>query len=261
MLRKKLGIEDGAGKDLRTDSDLFHFTDKFQEPNSSSFCNIFEFIGKVFKYSRWNISTLCKNFYYNLFSRQVDASICKGHYLLFCPHCVVELSRNSKIQVAGRVFFGRSVYRKEQGLTKLLLQSGAMLNIRGNYSFGVGSDIQVLKGGEFIIAGGGDTNMNVEIVCGERIEFKENVYLGRNVCVRDTNGNHYLNRQGYHTSRPVVLGTHAWICDRSVVMPGVRIGAGGIVGANSYVVTNVPSYTMVSGNPAKVVDEEIFWKE
>lgn len=260
-IKKKINCHSVDNSDLCIDDDMFHFNTRSANRNQSSLRNILEYVVRAIKYSRWNVASLYKNFYFNLWSRQVETSIRKGHYLLFCPHCIVDLSPSSKIKVGGLVYFGRSVYRGDCGITKLLLQPGAILDIRGNYSFGVGSDIQVLRGGEFIIEGCGDTNMNVEIVCGEKIEFKEHVYLGRNVCIRDTNGNHYLNRQGYHTSRPVVLGAHTWICDRAVVMPGVHIGAGGIVGANSFVVTNVPSYTMVSGNPAKVVDEDINWKE
>ena len=38
------------------------------------------------------------------------------------------------------------------------------------------------------------------------------------------------------------------------------MGNGAIVGAKSFVVRNVPSYTMVSGHPAEVVDEDVLWK-
>ena len=108
--------------------------------------------------------------------------------------------------------------------------------------------------------GGGDSNINTEIVCGSSITFEPYVFLGRNVIIRDTNGDHYMSRQGYKTSKPVVLGAHAWICDRSTVMPGVHVYPGGIVGASSYVTMDVPAFSLVSGNPAQVVDVELYWK-
>ena len=41
----------------------------------------------------------------------------------------------------------------------------------------------------------------------------------------------------------------------STIMPGVTVGEGAIVGAGSLVVRDVPAWTIVTGNPAKVVKE------
>ena len=43
-------------------------------------------------------------------------------------------------------------------------------------------------------------------------------------------------------------------------MNGVRIGDGAIIGAKSFVISNVPAHAMVSGHPAQIVDEDILWK-
>lgn len=43
-------------------------------------------------------------------------------------------------------------------------------------------------------------------------------------------------------------------------MPGAKIGAGVIVGANSMVSGKIPNFTLVTGSPAEVVDEDIYWK-
>jgi len=228
--------------------------------DSSKWRNIADFCYRISKCSRWHLGTLFQNLYYNIFSKQVETSIARGHFLVLFPHCILELEKTSKILVGGKVFIGNTVHRYEPSYTKIQLRHGALLDIQGPYSFGAGSDIQVFDNAIFTIEGGGDTNMNVEIVCGQNLTFQKFVFLGRNVVIRDTNGEHYINRQGYKTGKSVVIGTHAWICDRSVVMPGVTIGAGGIVGANTHVVSDVPANTMVSGNPAKTVDEEVFWK-
>jgi len=42
---------------------------------------------------------------------------------------------------------------------------------------------------------------------------------------------------------------------RTIVMPGVNIGEGAVVGAGSLVSRDVPSYTVVAGNPIKVIRE------
>lgn len=50
-----------------------------------------------------------------------------------------------------------------------------------------------------------------------------------------------------------VIGNDVWIGYESVVMPGVRIGHGAIVAAKSVVVSDVPPYAVVGGNPAKIL--------
>ena len=46
-----------------------------------------------------------------------------------------------------------------------------------------------------------------------------------------------------------------------MVMPGAKIGVGVIVGARSMVHGKLPNFTLASGMPAEVVDEDIFWKQ
>ena len=50
-----------------------------------------------------------------------------------------------------------------------------------------------------------------------------------------------------------VIGNDVWIGYDSLVMPGVHIGNGAIVAARSVVVNDVPAYSVVGGNPARVI--------
>jgi acetyltransferase-like isoleucine patch superfamily enzyme len=54
-------------------------------------------------------------------------------------------------------------------------------------------------------------------------------------------------------ARPIRIGKNVWIGFESCVLPGVTIGEGSIVGARSVVVEDVPPYTIVAGNPARVI--------
>lgn len=58
-----------------------------------------------------------------------------------------------------------------------------------------------------------------------------------------------------------VIGNDVWIGYESVIMPGVQIGHGAIVAAKSVVVHDVAPYTIVGGNPAKLIrarfDDEV----
>ena len=69
-----------------------------------------------------------------------------------------------------------------------------------------------------------------------------------------------MSRRTFKDKRPVTIGKHSWICEQSTVMPGSKIGAGVIVGACSMVAGKLPNFTLATGTPAEVVDEEIYWK-
>ena len=48
-----------------------------------------------------------------------------------------------------------------------------------------------------------------------------------------------------------VIGNDVWIGQNAVILPGVHIGDGAIIGANSIVGSDVDPFTIVVGNPSK----------
>lgn len=57
----------------------------------------------------------------------------------------------------------------------------------------------------------------------------------------------------YQQKGDTIIGDGAWLGIRSVIMPGVEVGEGAIVAAGSVVTKNVPAYSIVGGNPAKLI--------
>lgn len=62
-----------------------------------------------------------------------------------------------------------------------------------------------------------------------------------------------MNTQGFLDDRPIVIEDDVWIGAGCTVLPGRRIGQGSIVGAGSVVTKDVPPWSIVGGNPARVV--------
>jgi len=54
-------------------------------------------------------------------------------------------------------------------------------------------------------------------------------------------------------SAPITIGASAWITADVFVAPGVAIGDGALVTARSTVLTDIPPWTIASGNPAQTV--------
>jgi maltose O-acetyltransferase len=62
-----------------------------------------------------------------------------------------------------------------------------------------------------------------------------------------------MNQQGFAADREIVVEDDVWIGAGAIILPGRRIGRGAIVGAGSVVAHDVPAWSIVVGNPAKVV--------
>ncbi len=71
----------------------------------------------------------------------------------------------------------------------------------------------------------------------------EHIYSDPNKLIRD---------QG-HKLAPIQIEDDVWIGAHSIILPGVTIGKGAVVGANSIVRQNVDPYSVVAGSPARFI--------
>ena len=112
--------------------------------------------------------------------------------------------------------------------------------------------------------------INTVIRAGNSIIIGNNVLIAHNVSILDTDSHEldFLERAesykemlkkghpltpGNVKTAPVKIEDYAWISYNVCILKGVTIGKGAIVGAGSVVVHDVPDYTVVVGNPAKVI--------
>lgn len=56
-----------------------------------------------------------------------------------------------------------------------------------------------------------------------------------------------------YSDAAIVIGNEAWIGAGAIVLPGVTIGTRSIVAAGSVVTRDVPAYSIVAGNPARIL--------
>ncbi len=82
--------------------------------------------------------------------------------------------------------------------------------------------------------------------------------VGEFVSIRDANhgiARGDLVRNQPHDARPIRIGSDVWIGRGACILPGVTIGDGVIIGANSIVTKDIPANTIAAGIPAKVIRE------
>lgn len=127
------------------------------------------------------------------------------------------------------------------------LKCGRNLRLGRNITFynpskiSIGNDVYIALGNWFMAV--------EEISIGDEVLFGPyNVIVTSNHTMQ--NGSF---RYGKSSVAPISIGKGSWVGANCTIVKGITIGNGCAVGANSLVNKDVQSYTLVGGNPAKLI--------
>ena len=117
--------------------------------------------------------------------------------------------------------------------------------------------VSTLKKGAKITIGKNSGFSGTVIGAANSITIGENVLSGANVLITDHDW-HPIHPDKRHTSdgienAPVVIENNVWLGVNSVILKGVTIGENTVIGANSLVVSDIPSNVIAGGSPCKVI--------
>jgi acetyltransferase-like isoleucine patch superfamily enzyme len=147
-----------------------------------------------------------------------------------------------------------------------LYSSFAFLHYRSQRECGVriGHDSGIYNGTFFdldtdgeVIIGNFCTLVGAIIATNGRVSIGDYAFIAHEVTIADhpaaapPAAAMYLARP--RINREISIGTNAWIGARSILLPGANIGEGAIVGAACVVSIEVPPFSIVAGNPARIV--------
>ena len=114
-------------------------------------------------------------------------------------------------------------------------------------------DVALTLGDGTSIAGSCVLSAVQSVTLGRKVLMARNVYIADHRHAFADSAEAVLD-QGVTEVAPVEICDGAWLGQNVVVGPGVRIGRGAVVGANSVVLQDVPDHAVAVGAPARVLD-------
>lgn len=110
-----------------------------------------------------------------------------------------------------------------------------------------------------------EINDYVHIVASQSVKIGNDVLMASKIFISDTNHGCYDGEFAEQSSplirpndrplsaKPVVIEDNVWIGESVSILPGVTIGKGAIIGANSVVSRDIPEFVIAVGSPAKPI--------
>lgn len=180
-----------------------------------------------------------------------------------CPHSIVSIDKSAKVTIkSGELTVNDSWFetRKRRYVSEFRLDKNSTFVCEGDFKLFQGASIYVAPGAQLVLHGGWSfLNTNSTLNCFHYIEIGEGCYISDNVSIADSDS-HSIDGQKDKVMVPIVIGDHVWIGKNVTVLKGVTIGSGAVIGAGAIVTKDVPSNTVVAGNPAKPIKTIEKWE-
>jgi maltose O-acetyltransferase len=163
------------------------------------------------------------------------------------PELIADIQRAQRLLTQYNAISGDETVAATALLSRLLGSVGDGTVIRPFLSCDYGYNIRLGRNA-FI-------NYNCVFLDCAAIEIGDNLQMGPAVQVYTAA--HPLEadvrRSGLEYARPIRIGHDVWIGGGAIILPGVNIGDSSVIGAGSIVVRDVPSASVVVGNPARII--------
>lgn len=120
--------------------------------------------------------------------------------------------------------------------------------------------LDTAENGVITIEEGANINSYSRIEAMNFVRIESDVLIGPNVYISDRNHSYKdvntpIKKQGYYSysSGGVQIGSETWIGIHTAIIGNVTIGKHCVIGANCVITHDIPSYSVVVGNPGKII--------
>lgn len=95
---------------------------------------------------------------------------------------------------------------------------------------------------------------------GVTLDARKGLRIGKNVTIAKDSIiwtlHHDMNSVDFHTiGAETVVDDYAWVCSRSILLPGVHVGRGAVIASGAVLSKNADDYSIMGGVPAKKIGE------
>lgn len=193
--------------------------------------------------------------YLNHFCKQVVRTD-RSHIIPY-KNAVIDLASNSKIYLGGGdIEIGCDRMKGSKTETRIRLRESAIWSNQGGCRISYGTTLEVLSGGVL------DTqfftiNSNSVVIAAKRIQLGEDVMMGRNVMIYDSDHHSVFNQAGKCTNpdAEVIIGSYVWLASNVSVLKGAVIGDHALVSANTIVHGQIPAKALYRTQTKPVIRE------
>jgi len=164
----------------------------------------------------------------------------------------------------------RKLYLKKLGMEIGINSTIGKIYVPSPNSVKIGHNCEIRKGSSFWVQSPFNTQNGIVVgdntFLGEKIEFNccgqiiigNNCLIASNVIFVDSKHTFFRSENIQDQPidiQPIIVNDDVWIGSGAILLKGVTIGKGAIVGANSLVNKNIPSYEIWAGSPARKIGE------
>jgi acetyltransferase-like isoleucine patch superfamily enzyme len=210
------------------------------------------------KTNLWKSLGILKTLYYNY--KFLGCSFSKNRIILCYRHSFFEFDNKSKIILfpGASLSINKSWTNKVPFASHFTFGPESKLIISGKFAFYYNGKLGLGPSAIFE-CGSGFINSDFTITCISMIKIGNNVIIGPNCVLRDSDG-HEIYPSNKPSTLPIYIEDDVWIGCNVTILKGVTIGHGSVVAAGSVVTTSIPAGVLAGGNPCRVIRPNIIWK-
>lgn len=172
----------------------------------------------------------------------------------------IQIPANTKF-ASIRFGFGGSEGVTSKGKNYLLIKKNASLRLEENVRIAEGFSLRIENGSTLRIGKNFYANKNLFISCSNGIDIEDQVLVGWNVEIRDSDGhNVYYSDKNTTSYKQVKIGRHVWIAAYSLIMGNTEIGNESVVSIRSITNKKYEDHCLLAGSPAREIRKIEYWK-
>lgn len=206
---------------------------------------------KAIKFIKEN--DVIKFIYYNFFSKCIVRE--KNCYFIPKKNSVIQLHKTARIYIKGRsIHFGVNKLKKSKAETWLRMSKNAKWDSCNGADVFYQVILEIKENAE-LNSKYFSVNTGSVIIAAKKITIGEDVMLGRNILVYDSDHHQVRDENGKMTNMPqeVIIEDHVWLTSNVTVLKGTTIGKDSLITAQTLVRKDIEENSIAGGKATATV--------